>query len=54
MEFARGEPERRRFFFDQTASLVSVGYIDLLRAYRRALKARNQALKDRSLDVLEA
>ncbi len=53
MEFARGEPERRRFFFDQTASLVSVGYIDLLRAYRRALKARNQALKDRSLDVLE-
>lgn len=53
MEFARGEPERRRFFFDQTASLVSVGYIDLLRAYRRALKARNMALKERSLDVLD-
>ena len=53
MEFARGEPERRRFFFDQTASLVSVGYIDLLRAYRRALKARNYALKERSLDVLD-
>ena len=53
MEFARGEPERRRFFFDQTASLVSVGYIDLLRAYRRALKARNVALKERSLDVLD-
>jgi len=53
MEFARGEPERRRFFFDQTASLVSAGYIDLLRAYRRALKARNVALKERSLDVLD-
>jgi len=53
MEFARGEPERRRFFFDQTASLVSTGYIDLLRAYRRALRARNVALKERSLDVLE-
>ncbi|MBN2874311.1 MAG: DNA replication/repair protein RecF, partial [Spirochaetales bacterium] len=53
MEFARGEPERRRFFFDQTASLVSVGYIDQLRAYRRALKARNVALKEKSLDVLD-
>lgn len=53
MEFARGEPERRRFFFDQTASLVSVGYIDILRSYRRALKARNVALKDKSLDVLD-
>lgn len=53
MEFARGEPERRRFFFDQTASLVSVGYIDLLRAYRRVLKARNLALKERKLDLLE-
>lgn len=53
MEFARGEPERRRFFFDQTASLVSVGYIDALRSYRRVLKARNAALKDRSLDVLD-
>ncbi len=53
MEFARGEPERRRFFFDQTASLVSAGYIDLLRAYRRVLKARNVALREHSLDVLE-
>lgn len=53
MEFARGEPERRRFFFDQTASLVSLGYIDTLRSYRRALKARNVALKERSLKVLD-
>ena len=53
MEFSRGEPERRRFFFDQTASLVSVGYIDRLRSYRRVLKARNVALKERSLDVLD-
>lgn len=53
MEFSRGEPERRRFFFDQTASLVSVGYIDALRSYRRLLKARNVALKERSLDVLD-
>lgn len=53
MEFARGEPERRRFFFDQTAGLVSAGYIDLLRSYRRVLKSRNAALKERMLDVLD-
>lgn len=52
MEFARGEPERRRFFFDQTAGLVSPLYIDTLRHYRRVLKARNAALKGRMLDVL--
>ena len=44
--FAAGEPERRRFFFDQTASLVSVGYIDALREYRRILKQRNALLRE--------
>ena len=43
--FAAGEPERRRFFFDQTASLVSPGYIDSLRDYRRILRQRNALLK---------
>jgi len=43
--FAAGEPERRRFFFDQTASLVSVGYVDSLRDYRRILRQRNALLK---------
>ena len=53
MDFARGEPERRRFFFDQTAGLVSAGYIDLLRNYRRILKARNAVLKDGQRDLLD-
>jgi DNA replication and repair protein RecF len=44
--FAAGEPERRRFFFDQTASLVALGYIDSLRDYRRVLKQRNSILKE--------
>jgi DNA replication and repair protein RecF len=43
--FAAGEPERRRFFFDQSAGLVSAGYIDLLREYKRVLRQRNAALK---------
>jgi DNA replication and repair protein RecF len=53
MEFARGEPERRRFFFDQTAGLVSAGYIDHLRSYRKTLRARNAALKERMISVLD-
>jgi DNA replication and repair protein RecF len=51
--FANGEPERRRFFFDQTASLVSSGYVDTLRGYKRVLKQRNAALKDRRYDLLD-
>jgi len=51
--FSNGEPERRRFFFDQTAGLVSTGYIDLLRSYKRALKQRNAALKDKRISLLE-
>lgn len=57
MEFVYGEPERRRFFFDQTAGLTDPSYIDALRAYRKVLKMRNQALKERSLrlvDVLDS
>ncbi len=53
LDFAQGEPERRRFFLDQTASLVSPGYLDSLRAYRRVLKTRNLSLKERRLDILE-
>ncbi len=52
-EFSSGEPERRRFFFDQTAGLVSLGYIDALRDYKRTLKQRNAALKNGRRDVLE-
>jgi recF protein len=50
--FAAGEPERRRFFFDQSAGLVSAGYIDLLRDYKRILKQRNAALKDRREELV--
>ena len=52
-DFASGEPERRRFFFDQTAGLVSAGYIDLLRDYRRILKQRNAALKEARISILD-
>lgn len=51
--FAAGEPERRRFFFDQSASLVSTGYIDILRDYKRILKQRNAALKEQRRELLD-
>jgi DNA replication and repair protein RecF len=50
--FAAGEPERRRFFFDQSAGLVSVAYIERLRDYKRVLRQRNAALKDRRVELL--
>jgi DNA replication and repair protein RecF len=51
--FAAGEPERRRFFFDQAAGLVSAGYLDALREYKRILKQRNAALKEARLNLLD-
>lgn len=51
--FAAGEPERRRFFFDQTAGIVSPSYIDSLRLFRRVLKQRNAALKEKRSSLLD-
>ena len=46
MEFVAGNPERRRWFFDQVLSLYDPLYLDDLRRYRRVLKSRNAALRD--------
>ncbi len=51
--FAIGEPERRRFFFDQTAGLVSASYIDALREYKRILRQRNASLREGRFNVLD-
>jgi DNA replication and repair protein RecF len=51
--FAAGEPERRRFFFDQAAGLVSAVYLDTLRDYKRILKQRNAALKESRVNLLD-
>jgi DNA replication and repair protein RecF len=54
LAFVDGEPERRRFFLDQTLSMHDVGYIDVQRQYRKALKSRNLCLKNRAYDLLDA
>jgi DNA replication and repair protein RecF len=45
LDFVSGPPERRRWFFDQTQSLVDSLYLDDLRNYRKILKSRNVVLK---------
>jgi DNA replication and repair protein RecF len=50
---ADGEPEKRRVFFDQVAGLVSGTYLDDLRSFKRVLRQRNAALKERQLSVID-
>lgn len=51
--FAAGDPERRRFFFDQCAGMLSLSYIETLRSFKRVLKQRNAALKESAYDILD-
>ena len=53
LEFAVGEPERKRFFIDQCLSMYDVLYIDLKRRYQKILKNRNQILKEMKFDFLD-
>lgn len=53
LEFATGEPERRRFFVDQCLSMYDVLYIDTNRNYKRILKSRNVSLKEGKHEMLE-
>ncbi len=52
--FVAGGPEMQRWFMNQTQSLLSPAHILDLRRYRRVLKARNAALRDRRTDLLHA
>ncbi|MCQ2981951.1 MAG: DNA replication and repair protein RecF [Treponemataceae bacterium] len=53
LDFAVGEPERRRFFIDQSLSMFDGIYLDSLRKYKRILKSRNQMLKDHVYELLD-
>lgn len=54
IRFVTGSPEHRRWFFNQTLSMYSDGFIDTLRRYTRVLRSRNAALKHEQYDLLEA
>ncbi|QTQ12965.1 DNA replication/repair protein RecF [Treponema parvum] len=52
LAFATGEPERRRFFIDQSLSMYDILYLDLLRKYKKILKSRNSVLKSHEYEML--
>ena len=54
LEFVIGEPERKRFFFDQTLSMYDILYIDKIRNYKKILKSRNLILKNKGYDLLDS
>lgn len=53
LDFAIGEPERRRFFIDQSLSMYDLMYIDVTRRYKKILKSRNTSLKEQKYDLLD-
>jgi DNA replication and repair protein RecF len=53
LEFVSGEPEKRRFFIDQTISMNDVVYLDYLRRYKKTLKSRNIILKEKQYSMLD-
>ena len=53
LDFAVGEPERRRFFIDQSLSMYDVLYIDEMRAYKKILKNRNLVIKNKDYQMLD-
>lgn len=53
LRFATGEPESRRFFFDQSLSLFDSEYLDDLRNYKKVLKSRNLILKNKEYEMLD-
>lgn len=53
IEFASGEPERRRFFIDQSLTMYDSLYVDIMRRYKKVLKMRNTILKEKKYELLE-
>ena len=53
LDFVIGEPERKRFFLDQSLAMYDVVYIDILRKYKKILKNRNILLKEKKYETLD-
>ena len=53
LSFIKGPPDRRRWFFNQTLSLFDITFIDILRDYKRVLKARNILLKQKKTELFD-
>ena len=53
LDFVIGEPERKRFFLDQSLTMYDIFYIDYLRKYKKILKNRNILLKEKKYETLD-
>ena len=53
LDFIVGEPERRRFFLDQSLTMYDIVYIDIIRRYKKLLKNRNILLKEKNYETLD-
>lgn len=53
IDFIKGNPEQKRFFFNQTMSLNDVSFIDVLRKYNKILRMRNVQLKEKNRENIE-
>ena len=53
LDFVIGEPERKRFFIDQSLSMYDLLYIDTMRKYKKILKNRNILLKNEQYESLD-
>ncbi len=53
LDFVIGDPERKRFFIDQSLSMYDILYIDTIRRYKKILKNRNVLLKNEQYETLE-
>ncbi|MBN1697194.1 MAG: DNA replication/repair protein RecF [Spirochaetales bacterium] len=52
MTFIQGPPERKRFFINQTISLIKTDFIEQLREYSKIIKNRNCCLKKKQFDLV--
>ncbi|AYE36308.1 DNA replication and repair protein RecF [Borrelia turcica IST7] len=52
IDFIVGNPAKKRWFFDQAISLVSLSYVDSLRKYRKIVKQRNLILRQGNKNLL--
>ncbi len=53
INFVKGTPENRRWFFDHIQCIQSVEYINLFKRYKKALKIRNFLLREKKFDLLD-
>lgn len=53
ISFITGTPENRRWFFDQTLSMLSSTYLQNLKDYKKILRMRNSVLKQQDNTLLD-